>query len=350
MFASKVHGAARKCLLLHLMPLYKEGYNCLLRCPSIQQELNAIIQRPLTMNITETTEESDKCQFEVQLILELWNSSPGFKIVQSEITKQLQDLDNIISTNNSEFEKEILRLWRKYLLQNLSIATCTGGSVTVNEAADRSRQFSMPIMPVVDSTRHLLYTALYRYQCEMYSDAISLLQEAKVKLQHPYLMYTWGLSIEKYRAAGGEHKPFTQMMKEIVALAIQLMSGVTIPELTLEHQAAVNHSTAEIIVPPLVFTNFMYFLSNHHMGMVHQAQSLFQELLILVQYDGDYHINVRDKAISWQMLGICQAMNGDHKGAYKSYCNAIQQEWCPIKSASLMRISVIIHKYMTGRC
>ena len=48
MFAGKVHGAARKRLLLYLAPLYKEGYNCLLRCRSIQHELNAIIQ--LTAN------------------------------------------------------------------------------------------------------------------------------------------------------------------------------------------------------------------------------------------------------------------------------------------------------------
>ena len=113
MFASKVHGAARKRLLSHLMPLYEEGYNCLLRCPSIQHKLHAIIQRPLMVNRIERTEESEKCQVEVQLILEIWNSSPSFNMVQSEITKQLQDLNSIISTNNSEFEKNVLTAMEK---------------------------------------------------------------------------------------------------------------------------------------------------------------------------------------------------------------------------------------------
>ena len=350
MFASKVHGTARKHLLLHLAPLYNEGYNCLLRCPSIQSELQVVIQRPLLVNIIEMRkEESEKCQVEVQLILEVWNSKPDFNVVQSEITKQIQDLDNIISTNNSVFEKEILQLWRNYLLQNLSVSISTRGSVTVNEAEDARRQFNIPTMPVVDATRHLLYTALYHYKYGMFSVSISLLHEAKIKLQHPHLIYPHYCDVEKYRTAGGENKPFTQMMREIVAWPVALFANVTIPELTLEHEAADNHSVDGIPIPPLVFTDFMCFLCYHHMRIVHKVQSMLQELLILVQYDNDYHISGRDCAISWQILGICQEMSGDHQGAYQSYCKAIQQKWCHIKSASLMRISVIIHKYTTGR-
>ena len=184
----------------------------------------------------------------------------------------------------------------------------------------------------------------------MYSATVSLLQEAKIKLQHLQLMYVQEGDEEKYRAAGGEHKPFTQMMREVVAWPVDLRTDVTIPELTLEHQAAANHSTSRIDVPPLVFTDFMFFLCYHHMGMVGKAQSMFQELSILIKYDNEDHIIAKDKAISWQMLGICQEMSGDYKGTYQSYYEALQQKWCHIKSASLMRISVIIHKYMTSKC
>ena len=350
MFAGKVYGADRKCLLSYLMPLYQEGYYCLLRCPSIQNELYTIIQCPLLATIIETTDESEKCKVEVELILEVWNSQQESKKVQSKIIKQIQDIDHIISICNAELEQEILQLWRNYLLQNLSIATCIGSSVTVNEASDRSRQSSMPTMPVVDATRHLLYTALYHYQRGKFSDAISLLQEAKIKLQHPHLMYPGDSDVEKYRAAGGGHKPFTQMMKEIVAWNVVLETDVTIPELALEHQAAASHSFSSTFVPPLVFTNFMCFLCYHHMKIAEEAQSMLQELTMLVQYDNDYHISVRDKAISWQILGICQEMSGDHEGAYQSYRNALDQKWGKIKSASFMRISVLIYKQMTGRC
>ena len=78
MFASKVHGAARERLLSYLVPLYQEGYNCLLRCPSIQHELQIIIKRLLRVNTKETTEESEKCQVEVQTIVEVWINRPSF--------------------------------------------------------------------------------------------------------------------------------------------------------------------------------------------------------------------------------------------------------------------------------
>ena len=340
MFAGKINGAARSRLLSYLVPLYQEGYNCLLRCPSLQHALYAIIHRPLLTNMADTIDESEKCHVEVELILEVWNSTPRFSIVKSEITRKIQDLDNIIFTNDAELEQEILQLWRNYLIQSRSIISCIGDSVDGD--ADHSRQPSITAMPVVDATRHLLYRALYHYRHGMHNAAISLLQEAKKKLQHPYLMYVWLYDVEKYRSAGGEHKPFTQMMKEIVAWPVTLRTDVTIPELTLEHQAAENHSVDSIIVPPIVFTNFMCFLCYQQLRRIHEAESVLEELSIIVQYDDDYHIPESSKAISWQMLGICQEINGDHQGAYQSYCNALQQEWCHIGQASLIRIQNLI--------
>ena len=340
MFAGKIKGAARSLLLNYLVPLYQEGYNCLLRCPSLQHTLYAIIHLPLLANMADTIDESEKCQVEVELIMEIWNSKQGFSTIKSKITKQIQDLENIIFTNDAELEQEILQLWRNYLIQNLSIISCIGDSVDGD--ADHSRQPSITTMPVIDATRHLLYTALYHYRRGMYIDAISLLHGAKKKLQHPHLIYVWTGIVGKYRAAGGEHKPFTQMMKEIVAWPVVLKTDVTIPELTLEHQAAASHSIYHIIVPPLVFTNFLCFLCYQQTGRIQEAGSALQELSILVQYDDSYHIQPREKAISWQILGICQEMSGDKQGAYQSYNNALQQEISEIGQASLMRIHNLI--------
>ena len=314
-----IHGAARSLLLSYLVPLYQEGYNCLLRCPSLQHALYAIIHRPLQANMTDTIDESEKCQVAVELILEVWNSKQAFITVNSKITRQILDLDNIIFTNDAELEQEILQLWRNYLIQNLSIISCIGDSV--NGDADHSRQPSMTAMPVVDATRHLLYRALYHYRRGMFSDTIGLMRCIKVKLQHSHLMYVQDGDVEKYRAAGGEHKSFTQMMREIVAMEIELRTDVTLPELTLEHQAAENRSTDDIIVPPLVFTNVMCFLCYQQLGRGHEAEFTLQELSILVQHDDGYHIPEAYKAISWQILGICQEMSGDLQAAYQSYCN-----------------------------
>ena len=336
MFASKINGTARSLLLSYLVPLYQEGYNCLLRCPSFHRVLYAIIQQPLLAIMSDTTDESQKCQVDVKLILEVWNSKRTFSIVKNEISRHIQDLDNIIFTNDTELEQEILQIWRHDCIQSMSLMSCIGDSV--DKDAGHNRQSSLTTMPVVDATRHLLYTALIHYRRGMYDAAISMLQEANIKLQHPQLMYVWTGDVEKYRTAGGEHKPLTQMMKEIIAWDVELCTVVTIPELTLEHKAADSHDINCIAIPPLVFANLMCFLCNQQMRRIQEARSALQELSILVQYDNEYHIPKRDKAISWQILGICQEMSGDHQGAYQSYNNALQQDFSHIGQASLIRI------------
>ena len=108
MFAGKVYGAARKHLLLYLVPIYQEGYNCLLRCQSMQSVLHVIIQQPHLATNIETTDESEKCEIGMELILEVWNTKPDLEIEQNKITRQIQDIDHIISRNHSELEQEIL--------------------------------------------------------------------------------------------------------------------------------------------------------------------------------------------------------------------------------------------------
>ena len=349
MFSGKIHGAARARLLSVLVPLYKEGFNCLLRCRSIHNALFIILQRPPLVSMIETTHESEKCEVEAELILEVWNSKPVFKIDPSLIKKQIQAIDCIISENYTELEKDVLNLWRNYLVQHLSLLSCIE-SVAINGSVDQNIQYNFTAIPAVDATRHLLYTALYRYQLQMYTVTLSLLAEVRYKLQHPQVMYPNECNAEKYRTAGGKHKPFTQMMKEIVAWEVELSTDMTVRELTLEHQAPASQPTDVIVVPPLVFTNFLCFLSYHHMGTIREAQSMLQELSILVQYDDGSHIEIHRKPISWQILGICQEMSGDYQGAYQSFCNAMKQKFSDVKSASSMRISCLIYKQFIGRC
>ena len=90
MFAGKIHGTARARLLSYLVPLYQEGYNCLLRCPSIRHEFHDIIQQPLLTHLVETADYSEKCNIEVFLINEIWLRTQEFETIQSEITKQIQ--------------------------------------------------------------------------------------------------------------------------------------------------------------------------------------------------------------------------------------------------------------------
>ena len=337
MFAGKIHGTARASLLSSLVPLYQEGYHCLLRCPTIQNDLYTIIQNPLSVHTMLSDEESDKCIIETHLISEIWNEKPLFTTEHSEAINHLQNIEHLILTNNSDLERSILHIWKIYICQNIAVLLSDTNRSEDNEH-NQSERICEVEMPEMDITRHLLFKALCYYRRGDYRHTLALLQEAKMKLQHPHLVYPWLFDEEKYRAAGGEHKPIIQMMKEVVTWPIELGTEITLPELSLEHQAADNHSSDGILIPPLVLTNFLSFLCYHYIQRIQESRLSLQELTMLVQYDDGYHIYESMKAISWQVLGICQQMSGDRQGAYQSYSNALQQKWCHIGLASLVRI------------
>ena len=337
MFAGKIHGAARARLLSCLVPLYQEGYYCLLRCPTIQNELYTIIRHPLSVHTMWSDEESDKCAIETELTLEIWNHVPVFTAKHSQAINHLQNIEHLISTNNTDLEQSILQIWKNYVGHNLAVLSFDADRSEDNEHNLSERACEIE-MPETDVTRHVLYKALFCYRRGYYRTALPLLQQAKIKLKHPHLVYPWSGNEEKYREAGGDYKPFIQMMKEIVAWPVELKTDITLPELSLEHYAGGNRFIDLIVMPPLVLTNLLSFLCYYYMHMIQESKSALHELTMLVHYDDGYHVCERDKAISWQVLGICQQMSGDYQGAYQSYSNALQQEWCHIGNASLVRI------------
>ena len=338
MFAGKIYGTARAHLLSHMVTLYKEGYRCLLRCPTIRSKLFPIIERPQTVTSMESSENSDKCVIGTRLILEIWNAMPTFHYSCDKATSDLKDIENLMQMSNNELEQGVLQIWRGYSAQSTTILKAMENSF---ENSDHDPKQLEDIMPEIDLTRRLLYTALFHCRRGYYHTAIVLLKEAKLKLQNPYILYPWKTSVEKYRAAGGEHKPFTQMMKEIVAWPVKLNTVITVSELLPENRAAAEHSSDRLLMSPRVLTHFLLFLCYHHMQNVHEKMTILRDLSDIVVYDNRRHIPDVARAISWQVLGICQEMSGDHAEAYQSYNNALKQKWCEVKVATEKRIRLL---------
>ena len=258
MFAGKIIAQARVKLISYLVPMYYEGYRCLLRCPSFQNELLTLINQPLLGIQMELMAESDKCEEECELITEMWNRKPLCLFTDTIDTYHtLQDLDLLISENEDPINHSVLRIWRISSLQDAVICLpCI--LYSENKIVDKNRKLHLNMVTNlhVDNTRHLLYAAVYHYRCGMYKTVLRLLDNAKWKLQHPQLLYPWHRSTDKYRAAGGDRKPLTQMMTEIVAWPIALKQNIDIPELVPEHNSAAQISLDLLLIPPLVLVNF----------------------------------------------------------------------------------------------
>ena len=347
MFAGKIQGANRSRLLSHLVSLHKEGYFCLLRCRSIQNELSLIIHPPLGTR-REERNYSEKCTIEALLITEIFNMHFGLGLANdltlNSLTRRIQFLNQEISEHNDELRATISQVWKTHYRQIIGMILSTAGDSTFNAPQEENLRVKMIKESVFDATSHLVYAALYEYRSGRYNAALHQLHEAKQKLQHPLLLYPWIFCIDRYIAAGGNQKTFAQLMQEIVAWPIILPSVISLPELQEEHSAVYHHFKIDVIVlPPLVLVNFLFFLCNYRNYNVPQAISAQCELHDLLLHEPCYHIHVTSRAISWQILGICQEMNGDNQGAYQSYINALKQQWCPVRLASIVRLENICH-------
>ena len=324
MFAGKITEQARSKLLCCLLPLYKEGYHCLLRCSSLHNNFNVFIERP-TMAVNFETDEVDKSKLNLELTCEIfhWKLPLRTKILQSD--KVIQDLDRLISENDRNLECEVLNIWKKETFQNAQLSRASDVESIINSQTD--------------TTSHLLYAALCNYREGRFDAAIQLATEAKTKLHGPWVQYPWRPSVARYKAAGGDYKSFTQMTRETVAWPIDLAFDFSIPELFPEHYFSMMHMSDVISVPPLVMANFLLFHSFFRKENFVCAMSMLEELYVIIYYDNQYHIDESDKATSWQILGICQEISGYYREAIHSYTNVLHQQMYPeLRLSSMMRI------------
>ena len=347
MFSGKIHGKSRAKLLSYLIPMYNEGYRCLLRGPLVERELQELIQQPILA--FEIQAEPNKCIKDTEIIRETLNHQPSLLIGAGKILQQIEFLDQLMTQNKSQFELSILNIWRKYILVQLATHSSPGHQMTNKAIEKMCRTHVKVIMNAqVDSVSHLLHAAIYQYRCGMYGKTLKMVKKANEKLKHPYLLYKSDIDMTRYRSAGGDVKPLklTQMMREIVALPTILTCCMSVPELVLEHYAARRYSRDGFEIPPLVLVHFLSFLCQYNTMNIHVFTPLVHELHVVIRDDKDFHIHKVEKAISWQILGICQEMNSDRRAACHSYVNALQQKWSKIRIASLVRISTLVAKSM----
>ena len=347
MFAGKIHGKSRAKLLSYLVPMFNEGCRCLLRCPLLERELQELIRQPLLAFCCEIQAIPNESIKETEVIRETWNHQPSPLVGAANLLQQIGYLDQLMTENKSQVELSVLNIWKKYILQQLATHPSPAHQMTnkVKEKICRTHVRTI-INSQVDSVSHFLHAALYQYRCGMYSKTLQMVSRAQDKLKLQYLLYPWDIDRTKYRLAGGNVKPLKQMMREIVALPTMLACSMSVPELLFEHYAARRYSRDGFEIPPLVLVQFLSFLCQYNTMNIHACTPLVHELHVVIRDDKDFHIHNVEKAISWQILGICQEMNSDLQAAYHSYANALLQKWSKIRKASLVRISILIAKSM----
>ena len=331
MFKGRIFGTARNNLLHHLSVLYQEGFRCLLRCPTMKVELDVLIDKPSMITKIKSHDELD---FEIQFIIEITKRSPEESQQPVKIMRYLQGLGQIMKGTNAQLERTVLETWMNYLLQELSFASLSESNGS-NKLDYRTSKSCMEILrrTQIDPGRHLLYMAVHYYQCGKYIDTIHICKKLKRRLNSQPLLCMSNLGADEYKMVGGGQKPAIEIMKQSCPWEVSFRLNTCIPELLAEYRASDDHSGDKLDMPHQVCCLFLMFHSYLRVGQNDKATSTLQELNQLVNTDDGKAIHQSVLAMSWDMLGICNQLNGENHAAIRCFKNAMAQDWCPFFEA-----------------
>ena len=339
MFGGKIEGQNRDELLKHLRTLYYEGYSCLLRCQSLAYTMSLIKQG----NVELQQAEVDKIVIALEIMQELIQCK-NFFIVENLWMYRL------VSPTNSH-ERFLLKAWLHQDLSNMSI--CGNKFNATQDVCNKSNYQNLTERINIlgrcrtDSAAYLLYQAMLCYNSERCNHALRLIQQCKEKISDPraIIFHNATVTEKKLEEAGFGHLPIETVLKKHFIGIVKIEKDQNIPELYLEmHSLGTNYAKTQFFTPPLICVFLLQYLCQRKVGNLREADDILYELSLLVQYDDGHHIYHR--AISWQILGICQQMSGHDWAACRSFLRAQQQLGGNLfKVASCTRLGIILLKY-----
>ena len=321
MFEGKIEGRNRTMLLQHLSTLYLEGYQCLLRCPSLSKGFfNIMHYEPLE----EVFVKERRSNIALHILIECNNVDCRFQVdfMKQGITYPLL---NCLASSRNSLERFLLKEWLHRKL-TVSCMTELKHSTVINQSnqlqyRDLSERLRLLGRCHRDSTSHVLYQAMQCHNAGRYSQALRLVNLCKEKISDPESWYMYSVENEtliSYMRAGGEELPMETVRRNTLEVTI-LHDSQYIPELYIEHHGqSIHFNEKSDALPPYVCALFLQFLCQRKLELIREADKTMHELCKLVHSDDGKHIDVRFRSISRQVLGICQQISGDDHAACQS--------------------------------
>ena len=347
MFEGKIEGLNRNKLLQHLRTLYYEGYTCLLRCQSLSDDMSLIMHRPVVIR----TFEPSTSWIAMNIVGECYSQLNGFTIKGTESIRCLV-LHHFATVENNSFQRFQLKSWLKRTFIPICMSECNISSAQgrCNRSNYRSLIVRLNVLQrfAEDSVCHTLYQAMLCYNSGKNNQTLRLVQLSKEKMSTQDAIYFGdNVNIAHYTQVGGEHLPLEVMLRKHFVNNIRIKNCMYISELYIENRAvSADFSVKEFSIPPMICALFLQYLCQRRLGCHREAVEALYELSRLVHHGNEQHIDNRLHGISWQVLGICQQMNGDDRAACRSYLTALQQNNVyMIKVAACLRLGTILVKY-----
>ena len=341
LFLSKIHGSAQRILFLQLHSLYEKGLTCVLQSPSIRSYFIDVLYNPRIFICTDENRMKSECKNDTELFNEIHIKKLGW-LVKNNVNYYMKSLHTI-----EQLIRSTLSQYQLVTLQNLTASILQGTAFTLHNMytdtglnkrmyfADRMSCHMLKLTTRFGCISDMVYIAMFLYKKLRYREALNVLENVMFKLAQPGLMYKRYVEPERYtEAVGGQS--WSKKMRQAVALDIILDSRTCfINELKPEQQSEKRHG---LTIPLFVALHFVEFLCYRHIDTT-LAQKALEELQVLVHYDQGMYVHDLQRDISWEILGICQQMTGNHQAALYSYKQSLQEyPFHGIQTATQMRI------------
>ena len=343
MFEGKIEGENRSKLLQHLTTLYHEGYRCLQRCFSLTEyKISEVIHGQTTVvgkGMCKT------CIAQTVIIEESGSSplhTPCFSVDREAVCLLL---DHCMPAANNSLARLFVVRWLCDSLTRLCIPR-SNQTLLCEEENKLHYKYYVQKKRVLkkcrrDSTSHYLYQATECYNYGIYTKTLILVQRAKTAIfSHNSICATSEPALHtQYENAGVEDIPIDTVLKKCF---VSPLSTMHIPELMIE-----NHFSRgwNYEAPAVVYAMFLQYLCYEKLGLRLKRDGTINDLSFIVRGENDScNITRHYLDISWEMLGICQYMNGDNPAAFRSYVMSLYYSYRFLQPATCMRIGIILSK------
>ncbi|XP_022346230.2 uncharacterized protein LOC111138508 [Crassostrea virginica] len=331
MFLNKVHGVAQRNLFTRLYGLYEKGIAFLLESPSISSYIMDVL-------CTEECTLISEAVLDRELFTEINQYTQPLHDLHT-CMEYLHNVEQLIRSPLTQCQIPILQKRTAQILQTSAFMshdmyTDTSGGNKQMYIADKRYCYMLKLAAKFGFVSDLLYIVMYLYKTFRHREALSVIEMTKVKLAQPGLMYITHVDPERYTEAVGG-RSWSYKMRNAVADDIILYNNICyINELTPEQQS----SSLFFQIPPLVLLHMLEFLCCRHVDPM-RAHAALDNLQVLVHHDWGVFVPVPLRDISWEILGICQQMTGNHQAALYSYTQSLRQyPYSKIHTATKHRI------------
>lgn len=320
--------------------------NCILLSPTVVQYLiEALEQKSLVFRTNENSFRTIS-DFEIHALQEVTE----FKVYLKN-RRGLKDVD--LFTNQVEiYLRRRLTKYQELTIQYMtSLFLCFAGTLIQDRLQNNCNRHIYMARKVASSlfklssnigcVSEILYLAMYYYKYYEYEKSLRILNKAQEKMCRRYVIYKGDCNVEMFRYALLGESLNGKMRKAFVDDVILLDIYTYISELVPEQKTNQKNYGVDsgLCCPPLVMLHLLLVLNHHKLGDTARSQQSLQDLHTLMLCDEGLHVPVPLRDISWHILGICQQVCEDHRGAFDSYQSSLKERpFLQIQQATYLRM------------